>query len=88
MSSLDIQFHELPHSKPIRQFIKKSLSKLFQEPSTSVRIEFFRAQVEPMVECQVEVKRGGQSWRYSEFGKGIHQTFLKCLKHVMAKTVS
>ncbi len=90
MNSIDIQFHELPYSKPAQQFVKSSLYKWlpFNPEDTSVRVEFFRTSVENMVGCFLEFRRGEKAWRHTEFGKGIHHTFQKCLKHLQTRPIS
>lgn len=90
MDKLEIRFHELPHSKPIRRFIQKGLQKwIFQnnhgEPDVA-KIEFFRDPIEQKVGCYIEVHRGRERWRNFVYGKGIQSSFQTCLKHLTLNT--
>lgn len=90
MDKIQVQFHEVPHSKPIRRFIQKNLQKwMFQHGANEeklAKVEFFRDPMEHKVGCYIEVRRGRQLWRNFVYGKGIQNSFQMCLKHLTLNT--
>ena len=90
MDNIEIKFHELPHSKPIRRFIQKNLQKwIFQHPKKELqlaKVEFFRDPIEQKVGCYIEVHRERERWRNFVYGKGIQSSFQTCLKHLTLNT--
>lgn len=89
MDKIEILFREVPHSKPIRSFIQKNLSKWFFDHSAQeavARVEFFRDPADAKIGCYIEVRRGEKHWRNFMYGKGIQNTFQQCLKHLTPNT--
>lgn len=81
-----IFFQELPHSKPIQRFVVKQLerwlNKFQRKEAAYYRVEFNRLADRHMVGCHIEILAGGQVWRGSTYGRGIHQAFSQCLKNI------
>ena len=94
MEKLEIRFHELPHSKPIRSFIYKKFlgwlkkNQFIGSRDEMAKVEFFRSELDQKVGCYIEVKRGHMYWRNFEYGKGIQDTFQTCLKHLNNQLIS
>ncbi len=88
MDNLEIRFHELPHSKPIRRFIDGKLGDWMARHNfrgardEAAKVEFFRSAMDQKVGCYIEIKKGESVWRNFEYGKGIQDTFQICLKHL------
>lgn len=89
MDNLEIRFHELPHSKPIKKFIRSRLDGWLRDHEFRgrrgelARVEFFRSDLDHKIGCYIEVKRDGSLWRNFEYGKGIQDTFQICLKNLV-----
>lgn len=88
MDNLEVLFHDLPHSKPIRRFIAGKLGewmdghKFRGARDELARVEFFRSDLDQKIGCYIEVRKGDSLWRNFEYGKGIQDTFQLCLKHL------
>jgi hypothetical protein len=92
MDNFEIRFHELPHSKPIRNSIRSKLAEWLKQHEfcgtrdEMAKVEFFRSDLDHKIGCYIEVKKGNTQWRNFEYGKGIQGTFQLCLKRLQENT--
>lgn len=90
MDRIEIHFNEVAHSKPIRRLIHANLKEwkkhLPGDRTGNAKVEFFKAPSEK-IGCYIEIKNDKSFWRSFEYGKGVQQSFLTCLKHLTENTI-
>jgi hypothetical protein len=95
MAKFEIQFNEVPHDQPVQTYVrdrlqgwlKERLGKLKKQANPDVKIEFFQAPFEKKISCYIEIRKGNLVWRSFEYGRGVHNTFLACLKQLSENTM-
>lgn len=85
---IQIRFHDIPHSKPIKKFVQANLEHILLErfghiPET-ISVEFTRGPLREKIGCYLEVHEGRHVWKHFDYGKGIQDAFLRCIKPLSA----
>lgn len=87
MDRFEIHFNELPGSASVRTYVRSHVQEwLAHHPAPKckgrIKIEFFKGPFEKKIGCYIEVAKGERVWTSFEYGRGVHDTFQNCLKHL------
>jgi hypothetical protein len=82
MAKLEILFNDLPRSRSDESYVRAQVKNWLRRNAYtgSAKVEFFSSPFDQRVGCYVEVLQEGTLHRNFEYGKGVPNTLLRCLR--------